>query len=261
MGGRLAERAALAAGVVSTLGVLLALSLGAEEAWRDWAALGPPFVTSLLVSVWALLVAFAVGVPAAVWMEMHPRFGVMLGALADGVGGLPSVVAGLIGLEVFAGFFHLGFSLLTGGLTLGLLNLPFVVRSTQGAIRGGEVWLEGAVALGAPIEVAFWGLVWPQVRGALRAPAFETAARSMGETAALYLTIGIAPGGFGLDPLAARSTLSLRLFYLLIQGRTGLLGLTSAVAFSMIAMGFLLHLAADRHITRRPAVGGRQDRR
>jgi len=253
------EGAALALGAALTVGMLAALAMGAGDAARDLGDILPPLFETLALTTWALTLAFAVGVPAAVWMEFHPLSGFLLGTLTDALGSLPSILAGLFGLAAFADGLHLGFSLLTATLTLSLLNLPFVVRSAQAALRGGEAWVRAAMALGADPMLAFWKISWPVVKRGLVGPALEAAARTCGETAALYVTLGVATGGFTLDPLASRATLSLRLFYLLVQGRTGLQGLTSFVAFSMIAVGVLLHLAAHQRTARRPAPIGRQD--
>lgn len=259
VGRRLIEGTALLAGLSLSAAVLLAVAPGAGGILPDLGSLAGPVANSLLVTVWALLLEGLVAFPAAVWMGLHPRRRRAFDLLLDGLASQPSVVAGLFGLALFVRDLGLGFSLLAGGLTVGVLNLPFAVRSVEAVLQGEGDILEAGLALGAEPAEAFLRLVLPVVGRRLWAPAFQLAARSMGETAALYLTSGVTARGVSLDPLASGPTVSLTLFYLLIQGAQGLQGLTSAVAFLMIGMGFLLHLAA-RALGRKEANGWRTRR-
>lgn len=240
------EKGALWAGAALSLLLLLALLPGAWALPRSVGELWGPLANSLWITSATLLFEGAFALPLAI--RIHFRAGKGEGLLETLLGGMasaPSVVVGLLGLLLFVKALGLGFSLLSGALTLGLLNLPFAVDLGTGAILAADRgFMEGALALGAPSEEAFRRLVWPGLGTFVLAPALQIAARTMGEAAALYLTSGVADHGGPAGPLASGPTLSLRLFYLMIQGHGGLQGLTGATAFSMILVGFIFELLA-----------------
>lgn len=242
--GRLTGILALFAGSAVTALVLGALVVSAADLTRLFAGVGPGFVRSLLVAAWTLVFLFVTALPGGIWLYWGRAGRRAARLLVDGTGALPSVVVGLVGLMLFVRALGLGFSLLAASLTLTAVNLPFALRRVEEAARRHDGSFAAALALGAPRGVAFFDAVWPHMGRPLFTAAVDVAARTMGETTALVLTLGAASGGPVLDPLGGGPTLSLRLFNLLAAGRDGLYGLTSATAFLMMGVGLLLYVAA-----------------
>lgn len=144
---------------------------------------------TLHVMVITTLVAVPLGVAAAVYLEEYARRSWLTGLIEVNIGNLaavPSIVYGLLALGLFVQALGLGQSLVTAGLTLGLLILPMVIVTTREALRGVPDSLrEGAVALGATRWQTVWHHVLPAALPGLLTGVILGLARAIGETAPL----------------------------------------------------------------------------
>ena len=124
--------------------------------------------TALLGSVWILLltalIAIPIGVAAGIYLEEYSKknkFSGLLEINISNLAGVPSIIYGLLGLEIFVRIMNLGASVLAGSLTLSLLILPIIIVATREAIKSVPRSISDAsFALGASKWQTIWTL-WP----------------------------------------------------------------------------------------------------
>ena len=180
--------------------------------------------TGIISSVWLVLIAgvfsVPVGIGAAIYLEEYAPdnwFTRLVQVNVSNLSGVPSVVYGLLGLGVFVSFFgfdFLGTSVLTGGLTLGLLILPIIIISSQEALRAVPLSLrQGALALGATPWQVTWYHVLPAALSGILTGTILSVSRALGETAPVLvagaaLSVSRTPS----NPLDDYSPLPLQVF-------------------------------------------------
>ncbi len=190
---------------------------------------GPQIFVTIYVLVLSLLLTTPLGVGAAIYLAEYARPGRLTDAIrfsTEALASVPSVVFGVFGAIVFLNYFDLGFSVLSGVLTLTLLNLPLMVRIAEDSIRAvPESYREASLALG--------GTRWETIRKAVLPSAVPgivtgmvlTGGRIIGETAPLILTTGTTISSnarYSLNPLATGETLAVHIWVLKIVGIPGL---------------------------------------
>ncbi len=151
------------------------------------------WVGSALVMLVTFLVAVPMGVAAGLYLEEYaPKnwFSDLIEINVTNLAGVPSIVYGLLALGLFVYILDLGQSILTAGLTLGLLILPIVIVSTREAIRGIPVAIrEAAYAVGATKWQVVYDHVLKYSYGGILTGVIIGMARALGETAPI-ITIG-----------------------------------------------------------------------
>jgi len=151
--------------------------------------------TALMGTVWIMfltaLIAIPVGIMAAVYLEEYARqnrWGRILEINISNLAGVPSIIYGILGLEVFSRTMGLGNSLLTGSLTLSLLILPIIIVSTREALRAVPLSLrEGSYALGATKWQTIYRLILPSALGNILTGVILALSRAVGEAAPLIV--------------------------------------------------------------------------
>ena len=128
--------------------------------------------------------------------------------------GVPSIVYGLLGLEIFVRSMALGKTVLAGGLTLGMLILPIIIIASQEALRAVPPSIrEGGYALGATRWQAIWHLVLPQALPGILTGVILAVSRAMGETAPLIVIGALTFVPFSPDgPFSRFSVLPIQIF-------------------------------------------------
>lgn len=157
--------------------------------------IGPILVSTLWILLIALAVSLPLGLGVAIWLsEFAPRnsrFADGTGMTLDILAGVPSIVYGLFGNAFFSIYLGLGFSLLSGGLTLACMILPVFVRTCESGLRAvNNDWRRGALALGMTKSSAIWHILLPAARPAIVAGLVLGIGRATAETAALLFTSG-----------------------------------------------------------------------
>lgn len=155
------------------------------------AGIWPALVGSLYLIVLTAALALPLGVGAAVYLEEYGRrsrlAGIIEVAIAN-LAGVPSVIYGLLGLELFVRVFRFGPSLIAGACTLALLVLPIVIMSSREALRTVPDSLrEGALALGATRWQMVRFVVLPMSLPGILTGAILAVSRAIGETAPLIV--------------------------------------------------------------------------
>jgi len=151
----------------------------------------PAMVGSIYVTVLTVLFAIPLGVGSAVYLEVYApknRLSAAIEASIATLGGVPSIIYGMLGLELFARVLQLGRSLLTGALTLALLVLPIVIVSTRESLRAvpQSLW-EAALALGATRWQALKDQILPVAFPGILTGIILTVSRAIGEAAPLIM--------------------------------------------------------------------------
>ena len=157
--------------------------------------IAPILVSTVLILAVALAAAIPLGLGAAVWLAEYTRRSSVLGhgvrLSLDVLAGVPSIVFGLFGSAFFCVFLGLGFSILSGGLTLACMILPIFIRTAEaGHSAVTDDWRHGAAALGMTRAAALWHILLPAAAPAIVAGLILGTGRATAETAALIFTSG-----------------------------------------------------------------------
>lgn len=157
--------------------------------------IAPILVSTVLILVVALAAAIPLGLGAAVWLAEYTRRGGVVGQgirlSLDVLAGVPSIVFGLFGNAFFCVFLGLGFSILSGGLTLACMILPIFIRTAEiGLAAVSNDWRHGAAALGMTRAAALGNILLPAAAPAIAAGLMLGIGRATAETAALIFTSG-----------------------------------------------------------------------
>lgn len=196
---------------------------------QEGGGIGPQIFVSIYILVLALLITTPLGVGAAIYLAEYARPGRLTTAIrfsTEALSSVPSVVFGVFGAIVFLTALNLGFSVLSGALTLALLNLPLMVRIVEDAIRSvPEAYREASLALAGTRWETIRKAVLPSAIPGILTAMVLTGGRIIGETAPLILTTGttISPNArYSLNPLQTGETLAVHIWVLKIVGVPGL---------------------------------------
>ena len=180
------------------------------------AGIYPALLGSIYVVGIAGLTSFVLGVAAAVYLEEYAQrssIAQLVRVNIANLAGVPSIVYGLLGLEIFARMLGLGPVILTGGFTLALLVLPIIIVASSEAIRAVPSSLrEGGYGLGATRWQVVRHLVLPQAFPGILTGVILAVSRAIGETAPL-IVMGVAYVSFAPDgPLSRFTVLSIQIY-------------------------------------------------
>jgi len=156
--------------------------------------------TAWIGTVWVLvfttLISFPLGVGAGIYLEEYgkkSKFATFLEINIANLAGVPSVIYGLLGLEVFVRLMKMGNSILAGSLTLALLILPIIIVSTRESIRAVPSSIRDASnALGASKWQTIWNQILPASFGGILTGVILALSRAVGETAPLIVVGALA---------------------------------------------------------------------
>ncbi len=191
----------LALGMLSVLLIYIALKGWSRVDWEfltsfpsrdpEKAGIQAALFGSIYVVAIAGAMSFILGVGAAIYLEEYvarSRFARVVQVNIANLAGVPSIVYGLLGLEIFVRSMDLGKSVLAGGLTLGILILPIVIVAAEEAIRAVPPSIrEGSFALGATRWQTIWNLILPQAMPGIMTGVILSVSRAIGETAPLIV--------------------------------------------------------------------------
>ncbi|MBA4151738.1 MAG: phosphate ABC transporter, permease protein PstA [Acinetobacter sp.] len=157
--------------------------------------IGPVLVSTAWVVLICLSVALPISLGAAIWLNRftpaNSRLSRSIRLLLDILAGVPSIVFGLFGAAFFGITLGLGFSILSGGLTLACMILPLMIRTTEAGLAAVPTeWTHGAAALGIGHVSTLWHLQLPAALPTILAGLLLSLGRALSETAALLFTSG-----------------------------------------------------------------------
>ena len=202
----------------------------------------PDLLNTLYIVIATLLIVLPLGVGAAIYLTEYAANRRIIGVIeyaAETLSGIPSIIYGLVGMLFFCQFLNMKTSLLAGALTLVIMNLPTIMRTTQESLKTvPQSYREGAFGLGAGKWRVIRTVVLPGCVDGVITGCILSIGRILGESAALLFTAGFAHAlnGFFDGLSSAGATLTVALYvYAKEQGQFD-------VAFAIAAILMLLTL-------------------
>ncbi|PSL40845.1 phosphate ABC transporter membrane protein 2 (PhoT family) [Salsuginibacillus halophilus] len=152
----------------------------------------PALVGTFYVAALTIVISVPVGIGSAIYLNEYAKQGPLVRVIRlciRNLAGVPSIVYGLFGLAIFASFLGLGTGLLTAAITLSIMVLPWIITSTEEALRSvPQSFREGGLALGATKWQTIYQLVLPSAIPGMATGSILGLARAAGETAPIILT-------------------------------------------------------------------------
>jgi phosphate transport system permease protein len=157
-----------------------------------------PMIVGTLVLIFStLVIAVPIGICAAIYLTEYAKQGLLVRAIritTESLSGIPSIIYGLFGFIFFKNKLGFGFSVLSGALTLSIMVLPLVVRTTEEALKSVDPgYREASLALGAPRLYTICRVVLPCAIPGILTAVILSMGRVIGETAAVVFTAGSVP--------------------------------------------------------------------
>lgn len=209
----------------------------------------PDIITTVCTVLTTLLVVLPLGVCAAVYLTEYAankRVVAVIEYAAETLSGIPSIIYGLVGQMFFCQFLGMKKSLLAGAMTLVIMNLPTIMRTTQESLKTvPQSYREGAFGLGAGKWRTIRTVVLPGCVDGVLTGCILAVGRILGETAALLYTAGFAHtlyNSMRATLEGSGATLSVALYvYAKEQGE---FDVAFAIAAILMALALLINLAA-----------------
>lgn len=206
----------------------------------------PDITNTLYLLIAALLIVLPLGVGAAVYLTEYARNKKLVGVIeyaAETLSGIPSIIYGLVGMLIFSKSF--GTSLISGALTLVIMNLPTIMRTTQESLKTvPQSYREGAFGLGAGKWRVIRTVVLSNCVDGVITGCILSIGRILGESAALLFTAGFAHtlNGFfsGLTSSGASLTVALYVY----AKEQGEFEVAFAIAAILMVLAMLINLSA-----------------
>lgn len=152
----------------------------------------PALIGTFYLMIGASVISIPVGVVTAIYLTEYAKNPVVVRIIRLGINnlaGVPSVVFGLFGLSLFVVFLDFGTSILAGSLTLGVLNLPVIIRSTEEALLVvPQSYREASLSLGATKWQTIYKIVLPNALAGILTGIMLSLGRAAGETAPIMFT-------------------------------------------------------------------------
>ena len=219
----------------------------------------PDILNTVYIVIATLLIVIPLGVGAAVYLTEYATNQKLVGIIeyaAEALSGIPSIIYGLVGMLIFSN--SLGTRLMSGSLTLVIMNLPTIMRNTQESLKTvPQSYREGAFGLGAGKWRVVRTVVLPGCVDGVITGCILSVGRILGESAALLFTAGFAHAlnGFVEGLGSAGATLTVALYvYAKEQGE---FGVAFAIAAILMVLSFGINLSATavtKHFQKKNAV-------
>ena len=206
--------------------------------------------TALMGSIWILIltafIAFPLGVAAGIYLEEYGhknKFSGLLEVNISNLAGVPSIIYGLLGLEVFVRIMGLGASVLAGSLTLSLLILPIIIVATREAIKAVPSSIKDAsYALGASRWQTIWYQILPASVGGILTGVILALSRAVGETAPLIVVGALAYVPFApQNPMDEFSVLPIQIFNWISRPQHGFIENAAAAIIILLLITFTMN--------------------
>ncbi len=203
----------------------------------------PALINTLLITLLSLLFAVPVGIGAAIYLTEYAGRGSKLvhiaGITAETLSGIPSIVYGLFGSLFFVKYLGLGLSLLSGALTLSIMILPLIMRTTEESLRSvPDSYREGSFGLGTGKLRTVFSIVLPCAVPGILSGVILGVGRMVGESAALIFTAGTV-AEIATSIFSSARTLSVHMYS--ISGEGLYIDQTYATAVVLLAVVILIN--------------------
>lgn len=217
---------------------------------RETVGILPNILNTIYIILITLVIVLPIGVGAAIYLNEYAENKSKVRIIelaAETLSGIPSIIYGLVGMLIFVQFFSLGTSLLAGSLTLVIMTLPTVIRTTQESLKTvPQGYREGSLALGAGKWYMIRTVVLPSAIDGIVTGCILSIGRIVGESAALLFTAGMANEVLGLvdavKPGNAGSSLTVALY--MYAKERGEFEIAFAIAAILLVLTFAINMSA-----------------
>lgn len=212
-------------------------------AWKytsDNVSMTPAIINTLIMTAVSLMIAVPLGIFAAIYLVEYAKRGSKLVKVirmtAETLSGIPSIIYGLFGLLFFATYLRWGYSMLSGALTLVIMILPLVIRTTEEAlIAVPDTYREASFGLGAGKLRTIFRIILPAAVPGILSGVILSIGRIVGETAALIYTSGTV-AQTAVDLTKSGRTLAVHMYSLSREG----LHMDEAYATALVLLVFVV---------------------
>ncbi len=215
---------------------------------KDTIGILPNILNTVYVVAVTLLLALPLGVGAAVYLTEYAKNRRLVSAIefaTETLSGIPSIIYGLVGMLFFCQFLSLGTSLLAGSLTLVVMTLPTIIRTTQESLKTvPQSFREGALGLGAGKWHMIRTIVLPSSVDGIVTGCILSIGRIVGESAALLFTagFGVTLNGFFTGMRSSGATLTVSLY--MYAKERGEFDVAFAIAAILMVLTLVINLSA-----------------
>ena len=217
---------------------------------RETVGILPNILNTIYIILITLVIVIPIGVGAAIYLNEYAENKKVVRIIelaTETLSGIPSIIYGLVGMLIFVQFFSLGTSLLAGSLTLVIMTLPTVIRTTQESLKTvSQGYREGSLALGAGKWYMIRTVVLPSAIDGIVTGCILSIGRIVGESAALLFTAGMANEVLGIvdavKPGNAGSSLTVALY--MYAKERGEFEIAFAIAAILLVLTFVINVSA-----------------
>ena len=208
----------------------------------------PDILNTLYIIMTTLILIIPLGVGASVYLTEYAQNKKVVEIIeftAETLSGIPSIIYGLVGMLFFCQFLGFKTSLLAGSMTLVIMNLPTIMRTTQESLKTvPQSYRDGAFGLGAGKWRVIRTVVLPNCVDGVITGCILSVGRILGESAALLFTAGFAHALNGIFQGLANSGATLTVALYVYAKEQGEFGIAFAIAVILMVMTFLINLSA-----------------
>ena len=219
----------------------------------------PDILNTVYIVLATLVFVLPLGVGAAIYLTEYATSKKVVTAIeyaAEALSGIPSIIYGLVGMIIFSN--HMGTSLLAGALTLVIMNLPTIMRTTQESLKTvPQSYRAAAFGLGAGKWRVIRTVVLPGCVDGIVTGCILSVGRILGESAALMFTAGFAHALNGLLEGLASPGATLTVALYVYAKEQGEFGVAFAIAAILMVLTMMINLSASlvqKHISKRRTV-------
>ena len=211
----------------------------------DTPTLLPALIGTLELVAIATVIAVPIGIASAIFLVEYTnnkgKFVKIVQVATETLAGIPSIVYGLFGYLIFVVALGWGYSMLAGGITLSIMILPTIVRSTQESLLSVQGGLrEGAYALGTSKVRTIFKIVLPSAAGGIVTAIILAVGRVVSESAVLLLTINMVVNKAPESLMSPGTSLALDIYYFSSHGYPDEAAATAVVLLVFVLMLNLL---------------------
>lgn len=215
---------------------------------NDTIGILPDILNTLYIILATIIIVLPLGVGAAIYLTEYAKSKRLVAVIeytAETLSGIPSIIYGLVGMLFFCEFLGLQTSIIAGALTLVIMNLPTIMRTTQESLKTvPQSYREGAFGLGAGKWRVIRTVVLPGCVDGIITGCILSIGRILGESAALLFTAGIAHALNGIIEGMTSSGASLTVALYVYAKERGEFGVAFAIAAILMILTFLINLLA-----------------
>lgn len=205
----------------------------------------PMVVTTVYTVVISLLIATPIGILAAVYLQEYAKQGQLVKVIrfaTESLTGIPSIIYGLFGAVFFVTTLKLGMSIIAASLTLTIIVLPVIIRTTEEALKTvPRSYREGSLALGTTKLQTLYKVILPTAMPGILSGIILSVGRIVGESAAIFLTAGTVAA---MPESIFSSARTLTVHSYLVTQESGDIELAAAVGIVLIVIILAINLSA-----------------